>query len=151
VGVVLREFVVLGDAQLLVPCPIRTEPDGPAACTVYPQLVGECLDEGECDGTGLVPAPIGSIWRDVEIAERGYENFYDGIGEPDVEIVDVPFARVRTVHVVAREKVIACTSALCSRVAAPHIRRSALHLPRDLYAALPNGDPLYVLAGVTTL
>jgi hypothetical protein len=155
-GVLLREFVVLGDAQLLVPCP------------EWRHGVEFC----RCDFTGFTAAPVGSTWHDVEIAERSiaHDAVRDGLDETVASNAvkqaaanviaerTAPFAHVRTVHVVDREwmrirkdDTVKPGQALAYVVNEVRGGPYGFYLPPDQFAALPDGKILYVCDGVTTL
>jgi hypothetical protein len=137
-GVVFREFVVLGDAQLLVPCP-RVQA-GLGARDLWWCVYQDC----PCRGSGLVPAPVGSTPHDIEIAERREARVDWDTDMPYRDVYDVPFARVRTVHVVARDKLVLAHDN-------PDVRWDGELLKAPMVDTLPDGDPLYVCDGVTAL
>lgn len=134
----LRQFVVLADAQLMVPCPNHTD---------------RLFQGGWCscghNGPGTIPAPVGSTYHDVEIAERCESDGSNGNGSPWVETSVVPFARVRTVHVVPQQAFVYDDELVTTWAWSK--RDNTFYANPDLFDSLPDGDPLFVLDHVEAL
>jgi hypothetical protein len=102
----------------------------------------------DCDD-GRVAATVGSTVPDVDVYGV-VSNITDIDGNPTA----VPFARVRTVHKVARENAIRNEQRWLGleRTGFAWSRNGKnMRFSADLFDALPDGEILYVLDGVTAL